>query len=83
MEIADVSSVQGVKHMTVQGSQVLSVIWVGNKVSIPDVWQGSGSMISMWPSIIMHLRLAVQACDIRFFFNPLAPELSPVRPAEA
>jgi len=30
MEIADVSSVQCVKHMTVQGGQVSAVSWVGN-----------------------------------------------------
>lgn len=53
MEIADVSSVQCVKHMTVQGGHVSAVSWVGKRVFLPDVWQGSGSMISMWPSIIM------------------------------
>jgi hypothetical protein len=56
MEIADVSIVQCVKHMTVQGGQISAVSWVGNKVTIPDVWQGSGIMISMWPSIIMQLQ---------------------------
>jgi len=37
METADVSSVQCVKHMTVQGRQVSAVSWVGNKVTIPYV----------------------------------------------